>query len=242
MLLPVESNFTQYDVENLNAYTVDEEGALTLPIDLIGMNTTDRLQQQMQFIMEIDKLKQVLRRSYLTDGSRLENDAEHSWHLAMMAVMFAEYAADRDIDVLRTLKMVLIHDLVEIGAGDSFLYAGDGGKSKLEHEQAAADRIFGMLPPDQASDMRLLWDEFEAGATSEAKFAKVLDRLHALLQIHSTGGRTWKEHHVTAEMALTLNPSIISAGSPTLGDYAVELLRSAQESGYFQAEDGATPW
>ena len=199
----------------------------------IHENVPCRLREQMRFILEIDKLKQVLRRSYLTDGSRLENDAEHSWHLAMMAITFGEYATDQGIDMLRTLKMILIHDLVEIDAGDSFLYAGDGGKSKHEKEEEAADRIFGMLPLDQSSELRLLWDEFEAGVSSEAKFAKALDRLHSLLLIYSTGGRTWKEHRVTAEMAMALNPPIISAGSPALGQYAVQLLRSAQENGYF---------
>lgn len=213
---------------------------MTLPFDPIENSIPNRLRQQLQFILEIDKLKQVLRRSYLTDNSRLENDAEHSWHLAMMTLIFAEHASDDNIDQSRTLKMALIHDLVEIVAGDSFLYASDDGKAKREREQAAADHIFGTLPADQASEMRSLWDEFEEGVSAEAKFVKALDRLHSLLLIYSTNGRTWQEHRITAEMATTLNPPIISAGSPTLGDYTRQLLRSAQENGYFADKDGET--
>lgn len=192
-----------------------------------------RLEQQIQFILEIDKLKQIVRRSYLTDQSRRENDAEASWHLAVMVMLLSEYSSDPNLNVFKVLKMVLIHDLVEIDAGDAFLYDSAGAEAKMEKEETAANRIFGLLPPDQASEMRFLWDEFEAGVTSEAKFARALDRLHPLLMIYNTQGRTWKEHSVTAEKALALNPPIIAKGAPKLGEYAEELLQKAKELGYF---------
>lgn len=193
----------------------------------------DRLDQQIQFILEIDKLKQIMRRSYLSDQSRRENDAEHSWHLAIMAILLKDYCSDPDIDISRVLKMVLIHDLVEIDAGDTFLYDSAGAEAKMEKEQAAADRIFGLLPSDQALEMRSIWDEFESGVSTEAKFAHALDRLHPIIMINNTQGRTWKEHGVTADKALALNPTIISRGAPRLGEYAEELLLKAKELGYF---------
>ncbi len=207
-------------------------------MDQTTETTPQRLRQQAEFLQEIDKLKQVLRRSYLVDGSRKENDAEHSWHLAMMVLMFAEYV--QDVDLFRTMKMALIHDLPEIDAGDSFLYSVSGAESKLARERAAAVRILGILPVDQASHLQKLWGEFEAGETSEAKFVRALDRLQALLQICASGGRTWKEHKVTAEMALSLNLPIISDGSSALGDYAESLLLDAREKGFFYSEESAS--
>ena len=199
-----------------------------------------RLEQQMRFIVEIDKLKRILRRSYLTDGSRRENDAEHSWHLAVMALILREYASDPDIDLFRVLRMVLIHDLVEIDAGDSFLYDNTGAELKTKAEQVAANRIFALLPPDQAAEMRPLWEEFEAGVTAEARFSRALDRLQPLLLIYNARGRTWQEHGVTAEKALALNPPVIADGAPKLAEYARQLLLSAQDKGYFPEEQAST--
>ena len=149
----------------------------------------NRLQRQIQFIIEIDKLKKIMRQTYLTDQSRKENDAEHSWHLAVMAILLAEYAKDDQIDLFHVLKMLLIHDLVEIDAGDTFCYDEDGNAHKLEKEIQAAERIFNLLPEDQARDFRKLWDEFEARQSPESRFAAALDRLQPLLHNSRTKGR-----------------------------------------------------
>src|SRR5262249_50705513 len=148
---------------------------------------SDRLARQIAFIIEIDKAKQVLRQTLLMDGSRLENDAEHSWHLAVMALLLAEYAGEA-VDLLRVLKMVLIHDLVEIDAGDTFVYDVEALATRREREERAADRIFGLLPADVEEEFRALWEEFEAQATPEARFAAALDRLQPLLHNYHTGG------------------------------------------------------
>lgn len=155
----------------------------------------NRLDQQLAFILEIDKLKTVLRQTLLTDQSRRENSAEHSWHLAVMAMLMTEYAAE-PVDLLRTMKMLVIHDIVEVDAGDTFAYDGLGNEDKLEREQRAADRIFGLLPPEQGRELRELWDEFEARRTPESKYANALDRLQPLLHNSATEGGTWRIHNV----------------------------------------------
>lgn len=161
----------------------------------------DRLQDQLRFIVEVDKLKSVSRRTWLIDGSRRENSAEHSWHLGLMAVLLAEYAPS-GTDIARTMKLVLAHDLVEIDAGDTFAYDVAGNADRLERERAAADRIFRLLPADQAGEVRALWDEFEAGATPEARFALALDRLQPLLQNVAANGGAWRSHGVSHERVL----------------------------------------
>ena len=143
----------------------------------------ERLQQQMEFIAEVDKLKKIGRQSYLTDSSRKENDAEHSWHLAMMAIFLSEYAKE-EVDVLHVISMVLIHDLVEIDAGDTYAYDTEGNKSKRAREEKAAERIFNILPEDQAKKVRDLWEEFEANETPEANFANALDRVQPIMLNH----------------------------------------------------------
>lgn len=192
----------------------------------------DRLRQQIGFILEIDKLKNVLRRSSITDGSRKENDVEHSWHLAVMTMLLAEYAAE-PIDVLRTVKMVLIHDIVEIDAGDTFIYSTAAREAAHETEQAAADRLFGMLPDDQASEFRALWGEFEARVTPEARFARALDRLQPIMLNYANQGGPWREHNVTAEQVTSLNMPILEQGAPKLAEFAAQLFLEAQEKGYF---------
>ena len=154
-----------------------------------------RLEQQIQFIVEIDKVKNIFRQSYLTDGKRKENDAEHSWHIALMAVILKEYA-DETVDLLKVMTMVLLHDLVEIDAGDTYAYDSQGAATKREREVKAADRIFGILPEDQKQYFRSLWDEFEEYETEDAKYAHLLDNLQPILQNDASKGRSWKEHGV----------------------------------------------
>ncbi len=192
----------------------------------------DRLTKQIDFILEIDKLKHILRQSKVTDGSRRENDVEHSWHLAVMTMLLAEYAAE-PIDVLRTVKMVLIHDIVEIDAGDTFIYSTAARDAAEEVERAAADRLFGMLPDDQASEFRALWDEFEAGVTPESRFARALDRLQPTMLNYANKGGPWREHKITAEQVTSLNIPVLLQGAPKLAEFAEKLFLDAQEKGYF---------
>ena len=153
-----------------------------------------RLEQQIQFIREIDKVKNIYRQTYLADGRRKENDAEHSWHIALMAVLLQEYVPDAD--AARVMTMVLIHDLVEIDAGDTYAYDEAGKATQRAREEAAAKRIFGILPEDQALWVRELWEEFEAYETAEAKFARVMDNCQPLLLTDAQGGKSWREHGV----------------------------------------------
>ena len=157
---------------------------------------TARLQQQIEFLVEADKLKAIIRRTPLTDRSRLENSAEHSWHLALAAITLAEYAP-ANINLARVLELVTIHDLVEIDAGDTFAHDPIANTTKAERERVAAERIFGLLPPDQARHVHALWEEFEARDTPEACFANALDRFQALLQNMQSGGGSWSAHRVT---------------------------------------------
>lgn len=155
----------------------------------------ERLQKQMDFIVEVDKVKQIIRQTYLSDASRKEDDAEHSWHLALMAVLLSEYS-NEEVDLKKVVPMVLIHDLVEIDAGDTYAYDEAGAQTKVERETKAADRIFGMLPEDQGRWFRDLWDEFEAYESADAKFAHVLDNCQPLLLNDASNGRSWAEHGV----------------------------------------------
>lgn len=156
----------------------------------------ERLAQQVAFLTEADKLKTILRRTPITDGSRPENSAEHSWHLVLAAMTLAEYAPP-DVGLRRVLELVTVHDLVEIDAGDTFAYDAAAYETKAARELAAAERIFGLLPADQASWFRACWDEFETNQTIEAKYANALDRLQALLQNMKSGGGSWREHGIT---------------------------------------------
>lgn len=180
----------------------------------------ERLQKQMEFIAEVDKLKKIGRQSYLTDSSRKENDAEHSWHLAMMAVFLSEYAKE-DVDVLHVISMVLIHDLVEIDAGDTYAYDTEGNKSKRAREEKAAERIFNILPEDQAKKVRDLWEEFEANETPEANFANALDRVQPIMLNHKSDGKAWAEHGVALSQIMSRNINV-EKGAPKLWEYALE--------------------
>jgi putative hydrolases of HD superfamily len=160
-----------------------------------------RASQQLAFLAEIDRLKGVLRQTLLCDRSRQENSAEHSWHLALCAVILAEYA-DEGVDIARVIRMTLVHDLVEIDAGDTFAYDTQANTDRAEREQKAATRLFGMLPPDLGAELRALWEEFEAAESVDARFAVALDRLQPLLNNHHSQGGSWRAHGITREQVL----------------------------------------
>ena len=188
-----------------------------------------RLEQQMNFILEVDKLKTIIRQNYLIDGSRKEDDADHSWHLALMCAILSEHANEK-IDVVKTMTMVLIHDIVEIDAGDTYAYDPNANVTKRERELLAADRIFNLLPTDQAKEIRGLWDEFEEGATPEAKFAAALDRLQPLFLNSKSDGKSWKEHHVTLSQILKRNETT-HEGSEALWEYGFREIQENVEKG-----------
>ena len=167
----------------------------------------ERLEKQICFIVEVDKVKNIFRQTYLADGERKENDAEHSWHLALMAVLLQEHMEEK-ADLTKVMIMVLIHDLVEIDAGDTYAYDEKGAQTKREREVRAADRIFGLLPEDQEQYFRELWEEFEAYETPEAKFAHLLDNFQPLLLNDASSGRSWKEHGVHRSQPMKRNERI----------------------------------
>lgn len=189
----------------------------------------ERLQKQLDFILELDQLKYITRQSYVADGSRHENDSEHSWHLALMAMLLSEYA-NEPVDVLHVVKMVLIHDAVEIDAGDTYAYDDVGNATKRQREEAAADRIFNILPADQAVQMRDIWEEFEANETPEARFANALDRVQPIMLNDTTGGRAWREHGVAAEQVINRNRNT-HLGSEELWTYAKQLVEKNRKLG-----------
>ena len=193
---------------------------------------TNKLEKQIAFIKEIDKVKYILRQSTLFNSDRRENDAEHSWHLAVMAIVLAEYS-DKPIDLLKVLKMVLIHDIVEIDAGDTFIYSTTKDHDNTEEELAAAKRIFGILPAKQAEELIEIWKEFEAAETDEAKFAKSLDRFEPLLQSATNNGGTWVKHDVPYHKVYDVNKAIKN-GSTTLWNYAENLLNESVEKGFLK--------
>ena len=182
----------------------------------------ERLERQVQFFLELDKQKEIVRQTYLADASRKEGDAEHAWHLAVMAFLLADYA-NEEIDVLKTVKMVLLHDVVEIDAGDTYAYDTEGSKTKRIREERAADRIYGMLPEDQKQEYRALWEEFEKRETPEAKFANTLDKVQPVLLNHASGGKSWREHGIKKEQILNRNRTT-HEGSETLWDYIRTLI------------------
>lgn len=186
-------------------------------------------EKQIAFIMELDKIKKIGRQTYLSDASRKENDAEHSWHLALMAFVLADYANEK-IDVLKTMKMVLLHDVIEIDAGDTYAYDTEGNKTKRERELKAADRIFGLLPETQAAEYRGLWDEFEEMETAEAKFANMLDKVQPLLLNDASGGKSWEEHGVKKSQVMARNARV-HEGSEEIWAYAKALIERNVEAG-----------
>ncbi len=198
------------------------------------MVQTSRLAQQIQFIIEIDKLKGILRQTLLTDESRRENSAEHSWHLAMMAIVLAEYAPASDVDVLRVIKMLLVHDLVEIDAGDTFCYDVQGNQNKAAREALAATRLFGLLPEEQGAELRSLWEEFETQETTAAQFAAALDRLQPLLHNQQTRGGTWRIHGISRDQVLRrMHP--VKDGAPALWSLVEKVIEDAVVAGYLSS-------
>lgn len=167
----------------------------------------ERFEKQLRFILEVDKVKNIFRQTYLADGKRKENDAEHSWHLALMAVLLREHMKE-EADLTKVMVMVLIHDLVEIDAGDTYAYDEKGAQTKREREVNAAERIFGILPEDQGRYFRELWEEFEAYETPEAKFAHLLDNFQPLLLNDASGGKSWQEHGVHRSQPMKRNGRI----------------------------------
>lgn len=167
----------------------------------------ERLKKQLEFIVEVDKIKNIGRQTYLSDGKRKENDAEHSWHIALMAFLLKEYA-NEEVDVLKVMTMVLIHDIVEIDAGDTYAYDAEGHKTKETREKAAAKRIFGLLPEDQGEYLKALWEEFEAWETMEAKFAHVMDNFQPLLLNDASDGKSWAEHQIKKSQPYKRNERI----------------------------------
>ena len=197
--------------------------------------SSNRLEQQITFILEIDKLKSILRRSSLISGERVENSAEHSWHVALMALVLAEYA-EEEMDILQVVKMLLIHDIVEIDAGDTYCYDEAGHEDKAERENQAAERIFGLLPADQGVELRNLWDAYEVGETPEARFAHALDRLMPLLHNYHNQGQTWQENGIVVAQVLERAKPIFNA-SDTLGNYTQTLIEDAVRQGYLAATE-----
>ena len=180
----------------------------------------DRLEQQFEFIREIDKEKFIGRQTYLSDGKRKENDAEHAWHMAIMTILLSEYA-NEESDVLKTVTMLLIHDIVEIDAGDTYAYDEEAKKTQKEREQKAAERIFGLLPPDQGEKFKKIWEEFEARETKEARFARTMDNLQPVMLNDATDGKAWVEHGVHLEQIMKRNQNT-AEGSETLWEYAYQ--------------------
>lgn len=193
----------------------------------------ERLEKQIEFIVEIDKLKQVYRQTVLIDGSRNENDAEHSWHLSMLALLLSEYANEENLNLLQVIKMILIHDLVEIDAGDTILYDDKGNEDKRAREEAAAERIFRILPEDQSTEIFELWEEFEKCETAEARFASAVDRLQPLLHNYYTKGHAWKKHGITSDQVLHKNKRI-AEGSQALWAFAQKIIHNSIEKGYLE--------
>ena len=197
---------------------------------MTGGDPVERLAAQVGFVLEVDRLKSVLRRGHVADGSRYENSAEHSWTLALMAMVLAEHAAE-PVDLGTVLRMVVIHDIVEVDAGDTYVYDDAGRAGKEQLEQQAADRLFALLPPDQATEVRALWDEFESAGTPEARFARSLDRFAGFLLNHASGGASWRENGITADRVFARNQEI-DAGAPALWGEVQRRLSDAVAQGW----------
>ena len=190
----------------------------------------DSLQRRVEFLLELDKAKGVLRRNLIPSANRRENDAEHGWHVTMFALVLADYAPP-GTDISRVIAMLLVHDIVEIDAGDAFVYNEEAKAQQPALERAAADRLYGLLPPDQGRNLRRLWEEFEARQTTEARFAAALDRLQPLLLNFHTQGQAWRQHGVTRDQVLTVNAHIAD-GSKALWGFARSLIEEAVRLGY----------
>ncbi|MCR4888275.1 MAG: HD domain-containing protein [Ruminococcus sp.] len=192
----------------------------------------ERLKKQLDFMLELDKMKNLYRQTYVLHEDRKENDAEHSWHIAILAFLLAEYS-NEPIDVTHVMKMVLLHDVIEIDAGDTYCYDTEGYKSKAEREEKAARRIFGLLPDDQRDEFYALWREFEDSETADARFAAVLDRIQPLMLNYTKGGISWQEHGIAKEQVLNRNKEYFSS-SDKLADVIKSVINDAHEKGWLK--------
>ena len=193
------------------------------------MKTNDRMTKQIEFILELDKEKNIFRQTHLTGYRRRENDAEHAWHMAVMAYLLQEYA-NEEIDIARTMMMCLLHDVVEIDAGDTYAYDEEGKKTQAAREEKATDRIFGLLPEDQQQTLRGIWEEFEAAETMEAKFAHTMDNFQPLLLNHENDGKDWIRHNVRISQPLKRNEKT-TTGSEEIWSYMEEILEQSIRDG-----------
>ena len=193
---------------------------------------TDRLKKQINFMLELDKMKNLYRQTYVLHEDRKENDAEHSWHLGIMAFLLAEHS-DIPVNTEKVIKMVLIHDIVEIDAGDTYCYDNEGYKTKAEREEKAAQRIFGLLPDDQKKEFYDLWREFEDSLTPEANFAAALDRLQPLLLNYTKGGISWAEHGVHKEQVIARNTEVKNI-SHSIAELISSVINDAADKGYLK--------
>jgi putative hydrolase of HD superfamily len=200
-------------------------------MNIIDINFNDKLENQLNFIIEIDKVKNIIRKSKLFDGSRFENDAEHSWTISIMALLLKEYS-NITLNIEKVISMLLIHDIVEIDTGDTFLYS-DKRNTIHTDEKIAAERIFGLLDKDQKEYFVNLWNEFEERKTNEAKYAAIFDRLEPLLQNYILEGYTWKKYNITYEMVIEKNKHIQEA-SDEIWNFVLKLLETAVEKGYLE--------
>ncbi|HEV7590249.1 MAG TPA: HD domain-containing protein [Longimicrobium sp.] len=197
------------------------------------------LARRIRFALEADRLKAVQRRTRLVDGSRLENSAEHSWHVALLAVLLQD-SAPPGVDHARVLRMLLVHDLVEVDAGDTFCYDADANLGRAEREQTAAARLFGILPAEQARELAALWEEFEAAESIDARFAAALDRFQPLLQNYYGGGGSWREHAITrAQVLRRMDP--IREGAPALWPVVLDVVDRSCQAGWIAPDGPAAP-
>ena len=192
----------------------------------------DRLKKQVEFMLELDKMKNLYRQTYVLHEDRKENDAEHSWHLAILAMLMAEHA-NKPVDAVKIIKMVLIHDVVEIDAGDTYCYDTEGCKTKADREEKAAQRIFGLLPDDQKKEFYDLWREFEDSETDDARFAAVLDRVQPLLLNYTKGGISWREHGIAKEQVMGRNKEYFGE-SDEIAELIVSVIEDAYDKGWLQ--------
>lgn len=192
-----------------------------------------RLNKQLEFLIEADKMKSVLRQTLLADGSKRENDTEHSWHFALMAMVLYEYADQTKVDLYRVLKMALVHDLVEVYAGDTFAYDDKGNADKEMREAAAAQKLFSLLPEDQHHEIRNLWIEFDKMETEDARYAAAIDRLQPFINNYLTQGHTWKQGNVTSDKVYK-RMDMVRIAAPALWPFVIQTIDKAIEKGYLE--------
>ena len=192
---------------------------------------SERFNKQMEFLLELDKVKQIFRQTYLADQSRKENDAEHSWHACLMAVVLAEYFPE--VDLLKAIKMMLFHDVVEIYAGDTYCYDNKGNEDKMLREEVSAEKIYGLLPKEQKEEFIALWQEFEEGESTEAKFCAILDRVQPTMLNNAAKGISWLEHDIKKEQVIKRN-AVTFQGPKVIGEYMENIIDSAYLNGYLK--------